>query len=825
MAQVNLKDIRLSELTLENLTLLKELRDKYFTLESAICTERAKYITEYLKYRDTQEDPKIIRRAKAVRYFLSNKEPVFHDDNLLAGTTTSKSLGAPLYPEFFALSIWPELDLISTRKKNPQQLSKQEAELLNFEIFPFWMERNVLEVLRKKYHNPKALKLFEQLIYFIAGKAGCISHTVPEYKLVLEKGLHSIIQLAVEKVDMIRNQSNISKEDSEKMYFYQAVQIVLEGIITYANNLSKKALELSKKENNPTRKKSFEKMAKICSRVPANPATSFHEAVNSLWILYIAIHAENINMAVSPGRLDQVLYEYYKRDIDEGIITEKEAVELVGCLWLKFADNVNMVPETAEELWGGAGTAPAVTVGGIDSDGEDAVNDLTYIMLKVTELLKIRDPSMNARFHYEKNTKEYLNRVCEVIANTKAVPALHNDVTDIKTLQNQGISLEHARDYAIIGCVELASGGRSYDASSSIMMNLVAPLELTLFNGRRPITGSDTVSPKSGDPANFKNFNEFWEAFKFQTQWLVKEAIGLNERFGAIHQEILPTPLLSALFQGPLEKGKDLIFGGALYNSSGVTHIGFADTVDSINAIEKAVFIDKKCSFSELLTALKMNFKGFESLQQYLVNKTPKYGTEDPLAVKNSQNLIKFLYELYQYRINYRGGKYRPAYWTMTSHAGQGKLTGALPNGRKAGEPFASGITPVSGAAKLLTACLRTVGGLNSLYIPGGEALNLKFSSVESKEDIEKFAQFIETYFRIGGMQIQFNIMSYKMLLDAKKHPEKYPELMVRVSGYSAYFKDLNETMKDELITRTQYNVRTGVAVPFKSFEIREENS
>ncbi|MCX7920589.1 MAG: formate acetyltransferase [Clostridia bacterium] len=819
MSQVMLKDIGLKEYTLDNLDILRELRDVHFKSRSEICVERAKYVTEYLREKDNPQDAPVIRRAKTVNYFLSNKSAVFPDNNLIAGTTTSKAMGAPLYPEFFALTIWPELETISTRKSNPQLLSKEEADLLNFEIYPFWMERNVLEVTRKRYNNPQCMKLFEQLIFFVASKAGCISHTVPCYSVVLDKGLNYIIQEAADKESEISKNTPLSDEDQEKLNFYKAVQTVLKGIIDYANNLSRAAIELSKTVSDPVRKKSLEKMAEVCGRVPANPASTFHEAVNSLWISHISIHAENINMAMSPGRLDQILYKYYRKDMDEGRLTIKEAMELVGCLWLKLADNVNMVPETAEELFGGAGTAPAVTLGGVDANGEDAVNDLTYIMLRVTELLKTRDPSMNARYNYEKNSKEYRDRVCEVIANTKAVPAFHNDITDIKTLENQGTLTEHARDYAIIGCVELASSGRSYDASSSVMLNLVAPLELTLYNGKRPATGDEQIGPNTGDPSRFKSFEEFWEAFKGQLKWLIGEAVQLNEYFGKIHQEVVPTPLLSAYFEGPMEKGKDLIFGGALYNSSGATHIGFADTVDSLNAIEKAVFIDKKCTFTELLAALKANFQGYESLHQYLVNKAPKYGTEDPVAIKNSQNLICFLYELYQSRVNYRGGKYRPAYWSMTNHSGQGGLANALPNGRKAGEPFASGITPVSGAAKELTACLKTIGGLDSLCIPGGEALNLKFTTVENESDIEKFGQIIESYFRLGGMQVQFNIMSYETLIDAKNHPEKYPGLMVRVSGYSAYFKDLNDKMKDELIKRTEYNLRTGAAVPFPGFK------
>jgi formate C-acetyltransferase len=261
------------------------------------------------------------------------------------------------------------------------------------------------------------------------------------------------------------------------------------------------------------------------------------------------------------------------------------------------------------------------------------------------------------------------------------------------------------------------------------------------------------------------------------------------------------------------------VFGGTLYNSSGATHIGFADTVDSLSAIEKTVFIDKICSFGELSKALDADFKGYEKLHAYLVHKAPKYGTDDPLAIKNSRNLIRFLYDTYQGYTNHRGGKYRPAFWTTTNHAGQGKLAGALPNGRKAYTAFTSGITPVSQAAKELTTCLRAVGSLDSLCIPGGEALNLKFPLIKDSGDIEKFGAAVEAYFRMGGMHVQFNIMSYETLMDAKKNPDKYPELLVRVSGYSAYFRDLNETMKDEIITRTEYDIGTGNANPLPATE------
>lgn len=810
-----LNDIRLSQFSLESLPNIAKLRTAQLNLQPEVCIERARYVTRYLRDLADKTEPMEIRYAKAVNFFLSNKQPQFFDDNLLAGTTTSKPFGAPVYPELTGMTIWPELDTISTREKNPLLLSAEEAKELNLDIFPYWMDKNILEHTRKKFPGLQGFGLLEKLVFFFATKAGTISHTIPDYSVALEKGLESMIADAASREAALIASGALSPEDTQKRDFYRAVQIALQGIIAYAANLSSRAQELADQTPDPQRKQNFLAMSAICKKVPAGPAETFREAVNALWIIQVAIHAENINMAMSPGRLDQVLYPYYRRDIDNGRLTDNEAVEILSSLWFKLNDNTNLVPETAEELFGGAGTVPAVTVGGINENGDDAVNELTYIMLKVTELLRLRDPSLNARYNYEKNSAEYLERVAEVVVNTKSVPAFHNDVADIQTLENQGITTQHARDFGIIGCVEMGVPGKTYDASSAIMFNLVSSLELTLYNGKRPITGDEVMSIETGDPAFFKTFDEFREAFQEQVRWMLGKAIELNEALGLSHQEMLPTPLLSAFFDGPLEKGKDLIFGGARYNASGTTHIGFADTVDSLNAVEKAVFVDKKCTFAELLQALRADFAGYEKLHAYLVNKTPKFGTDDPIAVKNSQNLIRFLYDFYQSHTNYRGGKYKPAYWTMTNHAGQGKLSGALPNGRKANKVFASGITPASQAAQELTTCLRVVGGLDGLCIPMGEALNLKFPEVNIPDDIKRFAQTVEAYFRSGGLHVQFNIMSYEMLLDAKKNPEKYPELLVRVSGYSAYFKDLNEAMKDEIITRTEYDLRRGQANPF----------
>jgi formate C-acetyltransferase len=813
MARITMQDIRLADYSLEKLGRLHSLRQKSVMAKPEICIERARLITGYYTANAVSFGESMqLNYARAVGHFLANKAPLFFDDNLLAGTTTSKPFGAPVYPEFTGMTIWPELDTISSREKNPLLLAESDKEELNLKIFPYWLERNILEYTRSRYSNPASMRLFERIVFFLAGKAGGVSHTVPCYQLVLEKGVGGILADAARHREEICGNSFLTEEDRQKILFYESVMIVLEGIKAYVLKLSKKALELAEQETDFGRRENYRKMSEVCAHVPLNPPRTFREAVNALWLAQIAVHAENVNMAISPGRLDQILYPYFAADMAKGSLSVQEALELVGCLWLKMNDNTNIVPAAGEELFGGAGTVPAVTVGGVDADGEDAVNDLTYIMLRVAELLKTRDPNLNARYHYEKNARAYCDRVTEVIANTKAIPAFHNDAAAIGTLQNQGVKIEDARDYAIIGCVELTAAGKSYDASSSIMLNLVSVLELALYNGRRPVTGDELVSFESG--ADFTCFAEFWDAFTRQLLWVIKQAVELNNLFGRTYQEILPSPLLSAFFTGPMEKGKDLSSGGAIYNASGATHIGFADTVDSLNAME-TVLTEQKCTFKELLAALKNNFQGYEALQAYLIYKTPKYGTQDPVAVKNARNLIRLLYETYQGHINYRGGKYIPAYWSMTSHAGQGKLTGALPNGRKAYKAFASGLTPVSQAAGNLAECLTAVGGLDSRYIPGGAALNLKLPYLQDVADIRKFAAAVEAYFRQGGLHCQCNIMSYDTLLDAKHNPDRYPDLLVRVSGYSAYFNDLNEVMKDEIIARTQYDLSTGLATPF----------
>ncbi len=844
----------LDDLYLKDFNLTKRvsnLKDIYFKAMPEICIERPQLVTKFSLENDlfNKKRISILDKAKLYRYVLENRAPIIHfsnthelggkafkfkDNSLFAGSTTSKFKGVILYPEFLALTFWPELWTISTRKNNPFHINKSDIKKLNLKIFPHWMENNILEIARKRYyeenlkkygrekHAPE-LKLLERLVFFLASKPECISHSIPDFSKAINLGLRNIIKEA----DSKRNETS----DVSKKEFYESISIVLEGIIKYSNNLAAQAEKLAGKEKNPDLKKELLEIAEIYRRVPEFPAKSFREGLTTLWVCWISVHLENPNVGFSLGRLDQILYDLYRQDIDSGKINVQAAIEMICCLWLKIGDHVPAMPDVAEQLFGGTGSNQAITIGGVDKDGKDAVNELTYVMLRATELMKLRDPNLNARYYQGINSNEYLRRLCDANVNTGATPALHNDKAVIKSLTHKGETIEQARDYGVIGCVEPGSNGRFYGHTAAILLNLTSAFELTIYNGRHRHTGIENIiSKETGNPTTFSTYEELKTAFEKQVSWLVEQTTSLNNMLGKIHQDFYPTPIISALFEGPMEKGKDVINGGAKINSSGVTVIGLADVADSFSAIQQVVFEKQELSFAELLKALDKNFKGYENLQKRLMNpeKTPKYGNEDPTADANVIWIVELLDKAYGEKMNYRGGNYRVGYWTMTNHAGFGRLTKALPNGRKANENFTSGITPVSAVTPNLTKSLNSVAKLPAQCLANGVALNIKYTPETSDREkmLNNFVASVEGYFdssngeKVGGMEIQFNVTTHNTFVDAVKHPDKYPELLVRVSGYTAYFKDLNPQMQKEIIDRTEYLLSNGKSIDFEPFSL-----
>lgn len=845
MPQITLGDLSLKDCGLTDR--VSRLKRIYFGAMPEICIERPRLITRYSLENDlfNQRRISILDKAKMYRYVLEHRTPIvrhskgygqvmkpvsFDEASLFAGSTTSKFKGVPLYPEFLALTLWPELWTISSRASNPYHISDSEVEELNYEIFPPWMDNNILELARercfeenrkrfgRRKHAPE-IKLLERICFFLASKPNCISHTIPDFSRAITVGLRGMIAEAKEK--------EARAVDPSQRDFYSAISEVLEGIIAYCRELAAGAERMASREEDTTRKKELLDIADVNRRVPEFPARTFREGLTTVWDCWTAAHLENPNVGLSLGRLDQVLYDLYRRDIEKGTMDVQKAIELICCLWLKIGDHVPTVPEAGEQLFGGTGSNQAITIGGVDADGRDGVNDLTYVMLRATELMMLRDPNLNARYHPDVNRKEYLRRLCEANVTTGATPAIHNDRAVIKALTGKGETIEQARDYGVIGCVEPGSNGRSYGHSAAVMLNLTSALELALFNGRHRHTGMDLrIGEESGDPTTFTTFDEFKAAFEKQTRWLIDQATTLNNIFGKIHQDFYPTPILSAFVEGPMDKGKDLIEGGAVINSSGATIVGLADVADSLSAIQKVVFEEKAYSFADLRDAIEKNFEGYDALRTRLINpdKTPKYGNEDPVADANVSWIVKLLDEAFGEKMNYRGGRYRVGYWTMTNHAGIGRLMKALPNGRKAHQNFASGITPVSGVTPYLTKALNSVAKQPAKCLSSGVALNLKYTPEPQNKErmLDNFVASVEGYFddddgqRDGGMEIQFNVRNHESFVDAMSHPEKYPELLVRVSGYTAYFKDLNRQMQEEIIERTEYLLSTGEMTRFR---------
>ncbi len=836
---------------------VKGLKKAYFDAMPELCIDRPRLVTKFSRENNYFEKDRItgLEKARLYRYVLENQravvlqnsgyrqgkgagEPVkfsIEQNSLFAGSTTNKFKGIPLYPEFMALALWPELWSISTRKSNPFYLSSDDAKVLNLEIFPHWMDSNIGELARKKSYkingNGKApeMSLMELLVFFIDTKPNCISHTIPDLTNAIDNGLRSIIDEAKDK----------GVETPEKAEFYQSLVEVMEGVVGYSNNLAVEAEALAATEDDETKKKELLAMAEIHRRVPEYPARSFREGLTTLWVCWMALHVENPNLAISLGRMDQYLLKLYKDDIAAGTLTVDEAVELLCCLWLKIGDHVPCIPEAGEKLFGGAGSNQAITIGGVDSEGKDAVNDLTYLMLRSIEMMGLRDPNLNARYYPGVSDsgdpdKTYLKRLAEVNVNTGATPAVHNDRAIIAALMRRGETMVQARDYGIIGCVEPVSVGRTYGHTGAILLNLTSALELAIFNGAHRHTGTERlIGEKTGALDSFADFDAFKDAFTRQADWLIKQAVALNNLYGKTHQEFYPTPIMSSFFIGPMQKGQDVIDGGAEINASGAAIIGLADVADSLSAIEEVVFNQGAYSLAQVAEAITNNFEGAGELHKALL-KAPKYGNNNKAADSNVAFVIELMEELFSGHTNYRGGSYRVGYWTMTNHAGFGRMMGATPNGRMARDNFTSGITPVSGVTPRLLDTLRSVGNMPVEQVSCGMAFNIKYTpDSDEKAMIDYFSSYMETYFEgdldeaglptPGGMEIQFNVTNQDTFIKATKAPEEYKELLVRVSGYTAYFKDLNPQMQMEIINRTEYEVRNGKAVTYKTYKLPKE--
>ncbi len=563
------------------------------------------------------------------------------------------------------------------------------------------------------------------------------------------------------------------------------------------------------------RRKELEHLAKICAQVPEHPARTLDEAVNAMWITWVGLHMENTNAGLSLGRLDQWLQPYFAADMEkiddpgERQAFIKHAIEMVACFYMRCTDHLPLTPDLANWYFGGSSSDQAITLGGITPEGNDAVCDMTYIFLKVTEMLSIRDPNVNARFHPGINSDAYLKRLCEVNLITAATPSLHNDKAIMASLAEFNYAPEDLRNWSATGCVEPTLSGRHIGHTNFQMMNMVAAVEMALHNGYHPPMNWK-LGPDTGEIADFATFDDFFTAFTEQFKFLIDHSIAYNNMLGLAHQYIRPTPLLSSLIEDCISKGADVTHGGARYNSSGAACIGLADVTDSMMVIKKLIYDEKKIDFTRLKKAVDENFESDPALHAMVTKKVPLFGSGSEEAVAMADRITKFAHDYYGSHVNYRGGPYTVGFWSMSNHVIYGTLSSALPSGKLYGKPFTPGLTPEPHASSSLLDNIRDVARLNPQYINNNIAFNVKVvpGGADTRENvIARMFSYTKTFFDLGGMQMQMNVVTSETLKDAMAHPENYRNLLVRISGYNAYFVTLNRDLQMELIERAEYGL------------------
>ncbi|WP_425059873.1 Trans-4-hydroxy-L-proline dehydratase [Sporomusa carbonis] len=782
---------------------IQRLRERLRSFEKAICVERAVLITK--SYQETETEPMVIRRAKALRDILRGMSIYIADGELIVGNQASAPNKAPVFPETSAPWVTEQLETFGTRNLNRFAINEQDKQVLR-DVLGYWRGKTVMERALGLL-TEETREVFEQTYPVIAPTLllrNCTGHYVANYEIILKKGFSG---LKDEVVALMNSLDPASPEGIGKLQFYRAVLIVCDAVAEFANRYAQLAEELAQQEINSGRKKELETIAEVCRRVPEYPARSFHEALQSFWFLQLIIQIETDGLAESPGRFDQYLYPYLAQDLKENKLTLEQAQELVDCVWLKHNEVIKLSDNPpAAKYFGGVTMSQNIIVGGLNKDGEDATNELSYMCIEADKHIQMPQPSLSVRVH-STTPEKFLLKVAELVKTAGGKPAIFNDEVIIPALMSDGIPLEEARDYAIVGCVEPTPSGNTNGWTNAAMFNLGKCLELALHNGVCQLSGKQ-IGPATGNAKEFQTFDQVMKAFKEQISYFIAHMVSMLNTWDYVHRELIPTPFISSFIDDCIAKGKDLVEGGARYNYTGPQGIGLADVADALAAIKTCVFDTQQISMGELIDSLDHNFEEQEDVRLLLRNKVPKYGNAENLPDLMAREIgLFYCREVSQYR-NPRGGKYRPGLYPVAANVPLGGVVAALPNGRKKGEALADGISPVNGCdLKGPTAVLRSVARVEHAAAVNGTLLNVKLhpSTLKNDKDIKNFIALLRSFCALKLMHVQFNVMSADTLRAAQKDPEKYRDLMVRVAGYSAFFVDLDEKLQNNVIERTEH--------------------
>ncbi len=827
---------------------IDRLKKDLFAGKPVIESARARLLTE--SYKATEGQPMVLRRAKAFYHMLENIPIVIRPDELVVGSTTIHPRSAQTYPEFSFQWLEDEFDTISERSADPFRIAEEDKAVL-IEVHKYWRGRTTSE-LALSCMTEETLQAIEHNIFTVGNYLyNGVGHVTVDYGLVLEKGFGGIAEHAGE---MLKRGSAADAEYPTHSSFWKAIIISCEAAILYAKRYAALAREEAGKERDGQRKQELLKIAENCDRVPLHGATSFYEACQSFWFVQQLIQIESNGHSISPGRFDQYMYPYYKKDIEKGLMTREQAQELIDCIWVKFNDLSKCRDKDSAAGFAGYGAFQNLIVGGQDAEGKDVTNDLSYMCIQACMHVRLPQPSFSIRV-WNKTPYKLMERAAELTRTGLGVPAYYNDEVIIPALVSRGLTLEDARQYNIIGCVEPQKAGKTDGWHDAAFFNMCRPLELVFSNG---VDKGTQIGPKTGEIEELDTFEKMWKAYQEQMIYFIELMVNADNAIDYAHRERAPLPFLSCMIEDCIGRGKSVQEGGAVYQFTGPQGFGIANVADSLFAVRRLVFEEHKLSLAEYKDALQHNFgkgitedilwdtarKAVEELKkqgrdiskaavddivkqlvkEYTVKvkadkgnayrqllewieKVPKYGN-DIDEVDYFAREVAYLYtkevELYK---NIRGGQFQAGLYPVSANVPLGAQTGATPDGRLAGTPIADGVSPGAGRdTQGPTAAANSVAKLDHYKASNGTLFNQKFhpSALEGEEGISKFISLVQVFFEKKGSHVQFNVVSRETLLDAQKHPEQYADLVVRVAGYSALFTTLSRALQDDIIQRTE---------------------
>jgi formate C-acetyltransferase len=780
---------------------IQKLRKESLDAPPRISVERAELVTRFYRDGISLKAAVPIQRALCFKYLMENKKVWIGSDELIVGERGPTPKATPTYPEV-CLHLLSDLEILDSREKVSYAVDAETKDRYREEIIPFWQGKSIREKIFD--HMRQDWKdAYEAGVFTEFQEQRSPGHTVLGDK-IYRKGFNDLkreIDAALATLDFFNDPEALDKQEQ-----LRAMAIAADALITFAARHAERLEDMAAAETNPARQEELAEMGAICRRVPAEAPRTFHEALQYYWFVHVGVITElNPWDAFNPGRLDQHLYPFYRRDIDAGILTPERAKELLGAFWVKF-HNHPAPPKTgvtSKESNTYVDFA-LINLGGVRPDGSDAVNELTYLIFDVIEEMRLLQPSSMAQLS-KKSPDRFIKRALHIVKTGFGQPSIFNTDAIVQELVRQGKSIHDARCGGASGCIEAGAFGRECYILTGYF-NLPKVLEITLNNGVDPRSGK-IIGIATGDPETFETFDALFSAFARQLRHFIDIKIRGNNVIERINAKYMPVPFLSLLIDDCITNGRDYNAGGARYNTSYIQGVGLGSVTDALTALKYHVFDKRTVSMGALRKALAANFENEAVLRTRLVEATPKYGNDDDYA----DDVMRMVFEAYFSSVNGRpnakGGLHRINLLPTTSHVYFGSVIGALPDGRLAGKPLSEGISPVQGADRNgPTAVVKSAAKIDHIRT-GGTLLNQKFfpQILADEEGIDKLAHLVRAYFKLDGHHIQFNVVDAKTLQKAQQEPEHYRDLIVRVAGYSDYFVDLTSELQEEVIERTAH--------------------